>query len=347
MSKKINLLDLYPEELKSLLETNGEQGYRAQQIFQWLHKGIGSFEDMTNISKNLREKLFDISIVGCLRIKQKLVSKIDSTIKYLLEMEDGEAVECVLMEYKHGTSICISSQIGCRMGCTFCASTGAGYIRNLSAGEMLGQILTASRDSKRDIGHIVIMGVGEPLDNYDNIVKFLKLVNHPKGLNIGMRNISVSTCGLVPEILRLAEEKMQVTLSVSLHAPNNDLRTSIMPISRKYDIDKLISACKIYTGKTGRRITFEYAMVENINDNPEHALELAGILKGMLCHVNLIPVNTIPDKPYRKSGKEKIIRFSGILKSRGIETTVRRELGSDINAACGQLRRSSVESDEE
>lgn len=293
---------------------------------------------MSNLSKDLRGKLSEHSVIYALDVKKKLVSQIDGTIKYLMELHDGSLIECVLMEYKHGVSICISSQVGCRMGCSFCASTGADFIRNLSSGEMLGQILAATKDSGKKIGHIVIMGVGEPMDNYDNLIRFLKLVNHPEGINIGMRNISVSTCGLVPQILQLADEKLQFTLSISLHAPNNDIRASMMPVTKKYDIDKLIEACKIYTRKTGRRITFEYAMVDNVNDLEEHAAELAKKLKGMLCHVNLIPVNKVSDRPYQRSKKERIERFSAILRKYGIETTVRRELGSDINAACGQLR---------
>ena len=333
-----NLLDLFPEEIKTLLEENNEQGYRGQQIFSWIQKGVTNFDEMTNLSKQLREKLATISELKSLSVVKKLVSKIDGTIKYLMELHDGSLVECVLMEYKHGVSICISSQVGCKMGCTFCASTGVEFFRNLTAGEMLGQILTASKDSGKKIGHIVIMGVGEPLDNYDNLLRFLKLVNHPQGLNIGMRNISVSTCGLIPNILKLAEAKLQITLSVSLHAPNNEIRTSMMPISKKYHIDKLIEACKIYTEKTGRRITFEYAMVENVNDSIENANQLAKLLRGMICHVNLIPVNKVSDRPFQRSGRERIEKFSAVLKRFGIETTVRRELGSDINAACGQLR---------
>ncbi|HOQ37301.1 MAG TPA: 23S rRNA (adenine(2503)-C(2))-methyltransferase RlmN, partial [Acetivibrio sp.] len=243
------------------------------------------------------------------------------------------------MKYQHGYSVCISSQVGCRMGCRFCASTGIGFVRNLAPGEILDQIISIQTDVKQRIGNVVIMGIGEPLDNYDNVVKFLRLVNHKDGLNIGARHISVSTCGLVPKILELSKENIPVTLSISLHAPNDSIRDKIMPVNKRYSIDKLIEACKIYTETTNRRITFEYALIEGVNDSKDNALELAGLLKGMLCHVNLIPVNTVDGAGFRRSSKETIAKFKDILEKYGIETTVRRELGSDINAACGQLRR--------
>lgn len=342
MKTKVNLLDLTLEELQRLLTDNRHEKFRAKQIFQWLHKGIGDMDEMTNLSKSLREELKQISYIGKMRIHQKYISKIDGTIKYLFELNDGNMVESVLMEYKYGLTICISSQVGCKMGCKFCASTGIGFMRNLTSGELLDQILTAQTDTGKRIGNVVIMGIGEPLDNYDHITRFFKLVNHPEGLNISLRNISLSTCGLVPEILRLAEENYPITLSISLHAPNDDIRGKIMPISKKYSIDKIIEACKIYTGVTKRRLTFEYAMISGVNDSKENAFELAQKIKGMLCHVNLIPVNTIESADFKKSARNRIEEFKAVLERYGIETTVRRELGSDINAACGQLRRSVV-----
>ncbi|MFZ5989073.1 MAG: 23S rRNA (adenine(2503)-C(2))-methyltransferase RlmN, partial [Bacillota bacterium] len=256
---------------------------------------------------------------------------------------DGNIIESVLMKYQHGFSVCISSQVGCKMGCRFCASTGAGFVRSLSAGEMLDQVLTIQNDAGNRVGNIVIMGIGEPLDNYDNMVKFLRLVNHKEGLNVGARHISVSTCGLVPKILKLSEENIPITLSISLHAPNDVIREQIMPINKRYSIDKIVEACKIYTETTNRRITFEYALIDGVNDSKDNAVELARLIRGMLCHVNLIPVNTVSSTGYRKSAREKIQKFKDILESYGIETTVRRELGSDINAACGQLRRSLMD----
>ncbi|HEX3030580.1 MAG TPA: 23S rRNA (adenine(2503)-C(2))-methyltransferase RlmN, partial [Clostridia bacterium] len=262
----------------------------------------------------------------------------------LFSLDDANMVESVLMEYKHGNTACISSQVGCRMGCKFCASTGIGYVRNLSAGEIFDQVLTIQKDTGKRVGNIVIMGIGEPLDNYDNIIKFLKLVNDPEGLNIGYRHISLSTCGLIPEIIRLSKENLPITLSISLHAPNDEIRERIMPINRKYSIDKIIEACKIYTEVTKRRITYEYALISGVNDSRENARELATRIKGMLAHVNLIPVNAIEGADFKKSSRQQIEQFKAVLEHSGIETTVRRELGSDINAACGQLRRSNVNS---
>ncbi len=340
MGNKINLMDLSIDEIeKHLVELNVEK-YRALQIFQWLAKGKKDFDEMTNLSKDLREKLREKFYIGKLETHKRLVSKTDGTVKYVFRLGDGNTIESVLMHYKHGYTACISSQVGCRMGCRFCASTGLGCERNLTCGEMLDQIITIQNIENVRIGNVVIMGIGEPLDNYDNVIKFLKLVNSDKGLNIGYRHITVSTCGLVPEILRLAEEGMPITLSVSLHAPNDEIRSMLMPVNKRYSIDKLIEACKIYIMKTKRRITFEYAMISGVNDSTENALELARRIKGMLCHVNLIPVNAVKDVEYRQSDKERIKKFQEILEHHGIETTIRRELGSDINAACGQLRRS-------
>lgn len=339
----VNIIDLNPEELESFFIEKGLQKFRAKQVFQWIHKGVLTTDEMTNLPKDLRDKLkvhFD-----SYKLKQKfrLVSKIDGTAKYIFELFDGNIIESVLMKYKHGNTVCISSQVGCKMGCTFCASTGIGFIRNLTPGEMLDQVLSIQQDSGERVSNIVLMGIGEPLDNYDNVMRFLRLVNNPEGINIGSRHISLSTCGLVPEILRLAKEKFQLTLSISLHAPNDEIRGTTMPVNKKYSIDKLIEACKIYTEETKRRITFEYALIDGVNDSAENAAELARRLKGMLCHVNLIPVNSIKNGKYKKSSREKIESFQKILSKYGIEATVRRELGSDISAACGQLRRSVIE----
>lgn len=339
-----NLMDMSLEELEQMLSEMGQQKFRAKQIFKWVNSGIKSIDDMTNLSKQLRLNLSQVANISRIRQVNKLQSQIDSTAKYLFELEDGNIIESVLMEYKHGFTACISSQAGCRMGCTFCASTGANFSRNLTAGEMLDQVMSMQEDSGNRIGHIVLMGIGEPLDNYDNVVKFLRLVNHPDGLMIGLRNISLSTCGIVPRILQLAQENIPITLSVSLHSARDDKRSAMMPVNKAYSIDKLISACKIYTESTKRRITFEYAMIAGENDSELDARELAGLLKGMLCHVNLIPVNTVQGNGYKKSSRNQIEKFKNIMETRGIETTVRRELGSDINAACGQLRKNRLDS---
>ncbi len=339
-----NLMDLTLDELEQMLQDMGQQKFRAKQIFKWVNSGIKSVDDMTNLSKQLRQELAAVSKISRIKLVNKLQSNIDSTAKYLFELEDGNIIESVLMEYKHGFTACISSQAGCRMGCKFCASTGANFSRNLTAGEMLDQIMTMQEDSGNRIGHVVLMGIGEPLDNYDNVVKFLRIVNHPDGLMIGLRNISLSTCGIVPKILQLAKENLPVTLSVSLHSAKDEKRSVMMPINKSFSIDKLIAACKIYTETTKRRITFEYAMISGENDSEQDAKELATLLKGMLCHVNLIPVNTVKGNGYVKSSRANIENFKNILESRGIETTVRRELGSDIDAACGQLRRNRLES---
>jgi 23S rRNA (adenine2503-C2)-methyltransferase len=340
MEIKQNLIDLTIEELEEALISMGQPKYRAKQIFQWSQKGALSIDEMTNISKDLRQLLKKSFRFDRLKIRSRLVSNIDGTIKYVLEYADGNVIESVLMRYKHGFTACISSQAGCKMGCKFCASSGIDFGRNLTGGEMVDQIHTIERDQGVRVGNVVIMGIGEPLDNYENLIKFLRLVNHKDGLNIGLRHISVSTCGLVPQIIKLAKENLPVTLSISLHAPNNEIREKIMPVNKSYSIDKLIEACKIYTEVSGRRITFEYAMVSDLNDSPENAKELSSRLKGMLCHVNLIPVNSIEGNEFKRARMDKIQKFKSILEKHGIETTVRRELGSDINAACGQLRKS-------
>ena len=336
------LPDMDIKELEQFLQDMGQPKFRAKQIFSWIARGAADFDEMTDLSKQLRQEMKLLATVSGLNIRKKLVSDLDGTVKYLFELQDGNIIESVLMKYVHGYTACISSQIGCKMGCSFCASTIAGFRRDLSAGEMLEQILAIQRDSGIRVGNIVIMGIGEPFDNYENVLKFLKLAHDPAGLNIGYRHMTVSTCGLVPDILRFSEENMQVNLAISLHAPNDSIRTAIMPIGRKYSIDKIIEACKIYTEKTKRRITFEYTLIKGVNDTTNNAVELAGRLRGMLCHVNLIPVNTVKGVEYSQSGRRQIEEFSRILTGKGIETTVRRELGSDINAACGQLRRSEL-----
>ncbi|MBE6788577.1 MAG: 23S rRNA (adenine(2503)-C(2))-methyltransferase RlmN [Ruminococcaceae bacterium] len=330
------------EELKQQISELGLPAFRAKQIYEWLHKkNVDSFDKMTNIDKALRQKLSQQFSISVPEIERKLVSKIDGTQKYLFRFNDGECVESVLMRYKYGNSICVSTQVGCAMGCTFCASTKAGRVRNLTAGEILGQVYRAQTDTGERISHIVLMGIGEPLDNFENVVKFLEMVSDKDGLNIGQRNISLSTCGVVPNIYKLAELDMQITLSVSLHAPFDDMRTKMMPINKKYPIAELIKACRDYVKTTGRRISFEYSLIKGVNDSPECAKALCELLKGMLCHVNLIPINTIEQSSYRKSDRKSIEDFKKIIEDHKITATVRRKLGADINAACGQLRRES------
>ena len=327
-------------ELKEEILLLGEKGFKAAQIYSWLHKhGAESFDEMTNISKDLREKLKNnYDIYNC-TIEKKLVSVYDDTVKYLFSLNDGELIESVVMKYKYGYTICVSSQVGCKMGCKFCASGIAGFVRNLTAGEILSEVYTAQKDLGIRISHIVMMGVGEPLDNYDNVIKFLSMISDENGLNIGMRNISLSTCGVVSGIYKLMEEKLQLTLSISLHAPNDAIRSQTMPVNDRWNIDELLTACKDYIKATNRRISFEYAMISGVNDSDECAKELASKLKGMLCHVNLIPVNSVKERSYRKSSKDRMESFIKILEKSGINATVRRTLGSDINASCGQLRR--------
>lgn len=351
MQDKINLLDLNLDEMQQIFIEKGIEKFRAKQVFQWLHRGIRTFDEMTNLSKQLRERLQEWSYISNLKIESKLVSKLDGTAKYLFSLGHGDTInnvsqknviESVLMKYKHGNTVCITSQIGCKMGCKFCASTGIPFIRNLTPGEMLDQVISIQMDCGERVSNVVIMGIGEPLDNYENVIKFLRLLNHEEGLNIGYRHISLSTCGLVPEILKLAKEAMPITLSISLHAPNDEIRGSTMPINKKYSIDKLIEACKIYTETTKRRISFEYAVIAGVNDSPDNAAELARKIKGMLCHVNLIPVNAVEGTGYKQGDRYRIENFKNILEKFGIETTVRREMGADIQAACGQLRRSTL-----
>lgn len=326
-------------ELRGEFAELGEPAFRAGQVYSWMHRGARSFEEMTNLSKALRAKLAERYTLTAPTAVRKLVSKKDGTIKYLWRLSDGNCVESVLMQYHHGNTVCISSEVGCAMGCAFCASTRGGLVRRLTPSEMLDQVLFTQLDSGLPVSNIVLMGIGEPLDNYDTVLRFLELVNSPEGMNIGMRHISLSTCGLVERIDRLAEENLQLTLSVSLHAPTDEIRSTIMPVNRRYNVQTLLAACKRYFEKTGRRISFEYAMIRRVNDTPEMAKLLASRLRGIAAHVNLIPLNDIPESPLKPSYPEVVQTFQKILEQHGIPATVRRTLGSDINASCGQLRR--------
>lgn len=330
-------LEKLTEEMKKI----GEKPFRAKQIYGWLHqKQVTSFKEMTNISKELRNKLEENYKLNNLKIVEKLVSKEDNTSKYLFDIGDNVVIESVLMKYSYGNAVCISSQAGCRMGCTFCASTIGGLERNLLPGEMAGQIYEIQRDTGERVSNVVIMGSGEPLDNYDNVMDFLEIIHSKEGNNLSHRHITLSTCGIVDKIYKLAEEKLQITLAVSLHAPNDEIRQNTMPVARKYDYNSLIKAAKYYADTTKRRVTFEYALIKGVNDGEDNAKELASRLKGIMCHVNLIPVNDVKENNYVRSTEENIKNFAEILQRLGIETTVRRKLGSDINAACGQLRKS-------
>ncbi len=337
-----NIKDYDLQDLKEELANIGEKSYRAEQIFKWLYKDkVKSFDEMTNLSLDLREKLKENYTICNYNVLKKLESS-DGTKKYLFDVLDGNAIESVLMEYHYGKSICVSSQIGCKMGCKFCASTGIPFIRNLSAGEIVEQVLAVEQDTCEQISNVVFMGIGEPLDNYDNVIKAIRILNNPKGLNIGARHISVSTSGLVPRIYDLANENIQCTLSISLHASNDQKRSAMMPVNNRYNIAELMKACRDYIAITNKRISFEYALAKDNNDNLEDAKELVGLLKGMLCHVNLIPINKIENGKFTKSTNENIIKFRDYLNDKGIVATIRRELGSDIDAACGQLRRKNL-----
>ena len=337
-----NIKDYNLEELKQEIENIGEKKFRAEQIFKWIYQEkVKSFDEMTNLSLNLREKLKENYTICNFKILKKQESK-DGTIKYLFDVLDGNAIETVLMSYHHGYSICVSSQIGCKMGCKFCASTGINFIRNLSSGEIVEQILAVEQDTGVRISNVVFMGIGEPLDNYDNVINAIHIINNQKGLSIGARHISISTSGLVPKIYKLAEENIPCTLSISLHATTNEKRSEMMPVNNSYPIEELIDACKYYLEKTNRRISFEYALAKDNNDNIEDAKGLIKLLKGMLCHVNLIPINKIENGKFTKSSNENIIKFRDYLNEHGIVATIRRELGSDIEAACGQLRRKNL-----
>lgn len=329
------------EEITAQVKEWNIPAFRGKQIYQWLVKGVESYDEMTNLSKDLRSTLSEKLPLTYAKIVRKLTSQIDGTVKYLFELYDGHCVEGVVMEYHHGYSMCLSTQVGCRMGCSFCATGMGGLIRNLTAGEILSQITAAQRDLGIRISNLVLMGMGEPLDNYQNTLRFLELVTADSHLNIGARHISLSTCGVVDKINDLGEKGIQLTLSVSLHAPNDQLRNTIMPVNKKWNVDTLLTACKEYIEKTGRRISFEYILIDGVNDTPACAKELAGKLKGMLCHVNLIPANPVPGKTHAGACKKAALEFQKQLCDRGVNATIRRTLGSDINASCGQLRNTS------
>ena len=332
------------EELKAEMEDLGEKAFRAKQIYEWLHKKLADdFEEMTNLSKPLREKLDERYEIRRVEVERRQISQIDGTNKFLFCLNDGNMVESVLMKYKHGNSVCISSQVGCRMGCRFCASTLDGLERNLTPSEMLRQVYQIQKITGERVSNIVIMGTGEPLDNYDNFVKFIHMISDEHGLNISQRNITASTCGIVPNIRRLAEENLQITLALSLHGSNQEKRRSLMPVANKYELSEVLLACDYYFEKTGRRITFEYSLVHGINDTPEDAGELTGILKHRNCHLNLIPVNPIKERNYEKPDKKSAENFKNKLEKNGINVTIRREMGSDIDGACGQLRRKTMQ----
>ncbi|WP_418223690.1 23S rRNA (adenine(2503)-C(2))-methyltransferase RlmN [Clostridium isatidis] len=338
-----NILNYSLEELSNWMKENKESAFRSKQVFSWIYKGVWKFEDMKNLPKTTIEKLNNSFSIEKPKIVHKYESKLDKTTKFLFAFNDGNIIESVVMKYKHGNSICISTQVGCRMGCKFCASTLEGRIRNLTAGEMLAEVLLAQETIGERISNIVLMGSGEPLDNFDNVTKFIELVNADYGLNIGQRHITLSTCGLVPKIYELADKGYSITLAISFHASNDKRRREIMPIAKKYSIDEILKACDYYIEKTKRRITFEYSLVSGINDSVEDAIELSQLLKGRLCHVNLIPVNEIKENTLRRPSKKTIEEFERTLNKYKIEVTVRREMGSDIDAACGQLRRKYLE----
>ncbi len=340
-----NIKSLYKSELEEFITSNGFPRFRAGQILSWLGKGVTSFDEMRNLPKNLIEFLRGSCYISVANIEKKLVSSYDNTVKYLFRFADGEFVETVVMSYHHGYSICLSTQVGCKMGCTFCATGRSGFSRSLTASEILSQIEAAQKDLGVRIGNIVLMGMGEPLDNFDNVVRFLRLVSDENGLNIGMRHITLSTCGIVPRIYDLAKLGLAITLSVSLHAPDDETRSKTMPINRKYPIPELIRACRDYFDATGRRVSFEYAMIDGVNDSDICARKLSELLRGLNCHVNLIPVNPVSGSGFKKSRTPRQQAFINILTKSGITATVRRTLGSDINASCGQLRRSHTQND--
>lgn len=330
-------------ELEILLKEMKQPSFRAKQIFDWIHvKKVSSFEEMTNLPKPLIALLKEKCYITTLTIEKKLISQIDGTTKYLFSLSDNELIESVVMRYQHGNSICISTQVGCKMGCVFCASTKAGFVRNLRPSEILEQIYMAGKDLDERISNVVLMGIGEPLDNYDNVIRFLELLSCEDGHNLSLRHVSLSTCGVVDKIYALAEKKLGLTLSISLHAPNDVLRSETMPINHRFGIEELLSACKYYAKQTGRRISFEYALIKGVNDSKACADELAKRLKGMLCHVNLIPVNEIKETEFKKSDRQNVLTFQKMLMDKGINTTIRRTLGVDISAACGQLRRENI-----
>lgn len=333
-----NLKNMTFDELEGFFINIGETKYRAKQIYKWIYKGVKGFDEMTDISKQLRAKLAEIAYISDIKIEAKRVSEIDETVKYLFLLKDNNIIEGVVIKYSFGNTACISTQVGCNMKCSFCASAIEGKVRNLEASEMVDQVIAMNNDYGK-ISNIVLMGSGEPFDNYDEVMKFIKIVNNPFGLGIGNRHLTISTCGIVPKIYKFADEKLQVNLSISLHAPDDELRNKLMPINMVYSLAQLIEACKYYIDKTNRRITFEYSLIEGVNDSKEYAYKLVNLIEGLLCHVNLIPVNYVSDIGYKKAKNENIMIFKRIIENAGISCTVRRELGSDIEAACGQLRR--------
>lgn len=338
---------MLPEELKVLAEQLGEKPFRAAQLFGWMHeKNVRSYDEMTNLPASFRKKLetkYPLTVLDCVEMQ---VSKLDGTRKFLFRLEDGNVVESVWMEYHHGNSVCISTQVGCKMGCRFCASTLGGWVRDLKPSEMLEQIYQIQRIMNDRVSNIVLMGTGEPMDNYDAVVRFIRLVSHEKGLNISQRNITVSTCGIVPRIRQFADEGLNVTLALSLHAPNDEKRRELMPIANHYSLEEVLAACRYYFDRTGRRLTFEYSLVGGKNDSEEDARQLAGLLKGLNCHVNLIPVNPIKERNYVQSGQKVIEAFKNKLEKYKINVTIRREMGRDIDGACGQLRKSYMDKKE-
>ena len=336
---KKDILSMLPAEIEADFAELNEQKFRAKQVFEWLGRGVRSFDEMTNLSKALRQKLSDNYELYKPKVLSKQVSAIDGTIKYLWELKDGNAVETVVMSYKHGNTVCISTQVGCRQGCAFCASTIGGLVRCLEPGEMLDEVMYSQIDSGKTISNIVLMGIGEPLDNFDNVMRFLELVNHPQSMNIGMRHISLSTCGLIERFDELAARDLQLTLSVSLHAPDDETRSKIMPANRGRGVDRLIESCKKYYDKTGRRISFEYAMIDGVNDTEHHARLLAKHARAVAAHVNLIPLNHVEERQFQPSTPEHMKAFIKILEDNGVNVTVRRKLGGDVDASCGQLRR--------
>jgi 23S rRNA (adenine2503-C2)-methyltransferase len=337
MSKK-DIRSYSCEAIENYMVEIGEKKFRGKQLYGWIVKGIKSFDEAVNVPNKLRVQLEEAFVLDNVKIIKRLSSDKDRTSKFLYELQDGHVVEGVLMSYKHGYSICVSTQVGCKMGCTFCASTIGGVVRNLTAGEIMGQLYAVEREMNIKISNIVLMGSGEPLDNYEAVLQFLKLVNDPKGYNLGMRHITLSTCGIADKIKQLADENLQLTLAISLHCANDEERSQLMPINRKYNLKVLMEACRYYTDQTKRRITFEYGLIAGVNDTPERARELGKMIQGMLCHVNLIPINQVVERDYQPSKESSILAFKKVLEGYGIATTIRRELGSDINAACGQLR---------
>lgn len=342
--EKVDIKSMDLEELRAFLSTLNEKPFRAKQIYEWLHiKQVGSFEEMTNLSKDLRSKLEEHAYLVSLEQEMVQISKEDGTRKYLFVLQDGHVIESVLMRYKHGNSVCISSQVGCRMGCRFCASTLDGLVRGLTPSEMIDQIYQIGKDIGERISNVVVMGTGEPMDNYDNLLRFIKLLTDENGLHISQRNLTVSTCGIVPRMKQLADEKLSITLALSLHASNQAKRLELMPVANKYDIHEVVDACKYYFEQTGRRVTFEYSLVGGVNDSKEDARELSDLIRGLNCHINLIPVNPIKERDYIQSNHEVILAFKNKLEKNGINVTIRREMGRDIDGACGQLRKRYVE----